>query len=74
VPRARIVECDRAKAISAAKQTQKTPQIEAAGHVRPGLHGHFIVEDEDEDEDEEACENPVACHRVTNNRAGSDSS
>jgi hypothetical protein len=51
VPRARIVECDRAKAILSSNSDRKPPQNEATGHVRPGLQGHFIVVDVDVDED-----------------------
>jgi len=53
VPRARIVECDRAKPFLSSKTDLKTPQSEANGHVRPGLLGHFIVEDDYEDDYED---------------------
>jgi hypothetical protein len=49
VPRARIVECDRAKPSATLRTEPRTPQTEVSGHVYPGLTGHFIVEDEDED-------------------------
>jgi len=44
VPGARIVECDRAKAILSSKTDLKTSHDETNGHVRPGLLGHFIVD------------------------------
>ena len=44
VPRARIVECDRAKPSDDLQAALKTPPREVLAHVCPGLRGHFIVD------------------------------
>ena len=45
VPRARIVECDRAKPSNSLRTVLRTPHKEVLAHVCPGLMGHFIVVD-----------------------------